>query len=404
MPGFRYQALDRNGRTVHGVIDAASRAGVIEQLQNAGQLPIHADEIGGNHIRLSALRLRRQRMARDDVLLLTGELATLLQAGLPLDQALKTLAGLTDSAPLRDLIHQLTVRVQSGAALSAALAEHAGVFDSLYINMIRAGEAGGSLESAIARLAAYLERMKELRSSVVNALIYPAILLIVSVLSLFFLMSFVVPRFVPLFAEAGQPLPLFTSLVFSLSGLLNRFWWLLMLFAAAAVWLAKNRLSEPERRLAFDAWCLRLPVLGELICEIEMARFARTLGTAMHNGVPLLSGLRLVREVLGNRLLAVTTDRVIAGLEQGRGMAAPMQAAGVYPALAVQLIGIGEESGRLEIMLDRIADIYDSDIKTRLKRLLTLLEPVLILGLGGLVALIILSILAAMLGLNELVI
>lgn len=408
MPVFRYKAVSGNGGDIlRGEIEAASRELAVAQLQSAGHLPISADEIGERRSfdagRLLAWR-QRNRINRKDLALFTRELATLVQAGLPLEQALQTLSSLNQGAPMLRLSGDLLERIRGGASLSDAMADKVEVFGALYINMVRAGEASGALDVVIGRLADYLERMAALRAYVISAMIYPVILLGFSALSLLILLTFVVPEFVPLFEDAGQSLPWLTQLVFTVSSLFQQYWWLLLLLVTVTVWLMNKRLSEPAYRLRFDSGCLRLPYIGKVIKQMEMARFSRTLSTALGNGVPLLTGVRLVREVLYNRKMAAVIEAVLASLEQGQSMAKPLKESGVYPELAIQLIAVGEAGGQLETMLAKIADIYDDEVQAGIKRLLTILEPALILGLGALIALIIVSVLLAVLSLNALVI
>ena len=407
MPLFRYKAVAADGQSLNGEMEASSKKDVISHLQHTGHLPISAEEIVGNK-KLSLTGIQklfdRNKIDQNDVVLITRELATLMQAGLPLDQALKTLSELDTSPAIKVLLHGIHNKIQGGASLSDAIAEYEKVFSRMYINIIRAGEASGALHIVIERLANYMERMSTLRSSVITALIYPGILLVVSLLSLVVLMTFVVPQFIPLFDDVGQALPLLTQLVFSASVLFQQFWWLGLGLFTLTVVVIEKQLKQADKRMSFDAWRLRLPVIGELLKELEMARFARTLSTTMANGVPLLTGIRLVRDVIGNRVIAKVMDDVIASLEQGQTMARPIKDSTVCPALAVQLIEVGEESGQLEPMLRKIADIYDTKVQTSIKRMLTLFEPILILGLGGLIAVIIMSILLAILGLNDLVI
>ena len=343
-------------------------------------------------------------MSRKDLALFTRELATLLQAGLPLEQALQTLRRLNQAPPLLRLADELLEKIRGGAGLSEALAGKSDIFGNLYINMVRAGEASGAMEVVIDRLADYLERMAALRAYVAGAMIYPAILLGFSVLSLIILMTFVVPEFVPLFEDAGQNLPWLTQWVFALSTLFRQYWWGLLVVLTVAVWLIHKHLADPSMRLRFDAWCLRLPYFGTVIRQLETARVCRTLSTALGNGVPLLTGVGLVREVIGNRRMAAVMDSVQAGLEQGQTLSRPLAASGVYPELATQLIAIGEAGGQLDTVLDKVAEIYDKEVQTAVKRLLTIMEPVLILGLGALIALIIISVLLAVLSLNALVV
>ena len=406
MPKFKYKAVGSNGQVIKGELSAPSQQAAINSLQNAGHLPISAQEIDTNKkLQEQFLQFfqRRDTVRQKDIVILMGELATLLHAGLPLDHALKTMEGISSSQPIKNLLNTILQRVQGGANLSDAMEEQGSIFSRLQINMIRAGEAGGSLHTVIERLAIYLERMSELRSTVTTALIYPAILLIIAFLSLFILMTFVVPQFIPLFEDAGQTLPLITQIVFSTAELFKTTWWIILCLFTLSIWIIDKQLAIPAKRKQFDAWCLRLPHIGDLIMQMETARFTRTLGTLMNNGVPLLSAVRLVRDVINNRVMSEVMNTVVAHLEQGQRLAKPLRESKLFPPLTVQLVEVGEESGDLEEMLIKIADIYDKAVQTSIKRMLTLLEPVLILGLGILIAVIIFSILVPMISMNELV-
>ena len=404
MPVFRYKAVAADGRMTYGEIDAPSRSIAISRLQSSGHLPISADEVDKKKERLRKLLSifrRSEKVRNQDVIALTRELATLLQAGLPLDSALQTLSNVSTAMPVKSMVKRIQERVRSGLSLSSAMAEHDRVFNRLYLNMVRAGEAGGSLSVVIDRIAGYLERSGELRASIITALIYPAILVVIALLSLLVLMTFIVPQFVPLFEDAGQALPLITQIVFTGAQILRDYWWAFLIIFTAAIWYLDRQLQNPAFRARFDTGLLKLPRAGTLIAQMEMARFSRTLGTLLNNGVPLLTGVGLVKDVITNTTIAKLIDRVATSLEQGQRMAQPLKAAGYIPSLAVQLIEVGEESGQLESMLLKIADIYDREIQATVKRMLALLEPVIILLLGGMIAVIILSILLALVGLND---
>jgi len=408
MPKFYYKAVAANGELLEGEMDAATQAMVIGKLQNAGHVPISADEIAAS---LSSSRLnqlttffQKEKINDKDITLLTRELATLLHAGLPLDHALQTLEELSHQGPVKSMVQDVHARVQGGAAFSEALDAQNGVFSPLYLNMIRAGEAGGALDAILERLADYLEQSAELKATVKSALIYPGILFSIAGISVFVLLLFVVPQFVPLFEDVGQALPLPTQIVFSTAEILRQYWWALLGLFAATLWVVDRQLQDPVKRQHWDAWCLSVPVYGELLIKLEVARFSRTLGTLLTNGVPVLSAVTIVREIIMNRVIADIVDAVATSLEQGRGMAQPLLESNYFPALAVQLIQVGEGTGQLENMLLKIADIYDKEVRTTIKRLLTLLEPILIIGLGAIIAFIIVSILVAILELNELVI
>ena len=406
MPTFRYKAVSRKeGSIQHGMIEAPSRELAVAQLQSAGHLPISAEEVDARRT-VDTTRFagwwQREKVTRKDIALITRELAILTHAGLTLEQSLQTLSQLKLSAPAQRLVDDLVDGIRGGASLSEALASHARVFSNIYISMIRAGEASGAMDAVIARLADYLERMSRLRTQIISALVYPSILLGFSVLSLFVLMTFVVPVFVPLFEDAGHSMPWLTQGVFAFSALFQQYWWGLFTLLGLLAWVINKYLSEGSSRLHFDTWSLQLPYIGRVIQCVEMTRFSRTLSAALVNGVPLLAGVRLVKDTIGNRRIAEVMEAVMVSLEQGESMVKPMKESGACPDLALQLIEVGEASGQLETMLARVADIYDDEVQTAIKRLLTVLEPVLILGLGALVALIILSILLAMLSLNTL--
>ena len=408
MPAFHYKAVAASGEMLEGEMDAPSQSIAIERLQSAGHMPISAEErtgkAGPSRLHLLSTAFQVKQIRSKDINILTRELATLLHAGLPIDHALKILEELSSHAPVKALVMDIYSRVQGGATLSNAMEAQGEAFSHLYLNTIRAGEASGALDVVLTRLADYMERSAELRSSVFSALLYPAILFVVAVMSIFVLMTFVVPQFVPLFEDVGQALPLLTQLVFGSAELMRQYWWILLALVAFSAWLINKQLQNPDVQLLWHARCLQIPLYGELITKLEVARFTRTLGTLLVNGVPLLSAVAIVRDAMSNRVLANVIDEVALSLEQGDRLARPLAQSNLFPPLAVQLIAVGEETGQIENMLLKVADIYDDETRITIKRFLTLVEPVLILGLGLVIALIIISILVAMLGLNELVV
>jgi general secretion pathway protein F len=334
---------------------------------------------------------------------ITRELATLLRAGLPLDRALETLIGLAPTPPVRALLQGIRDEVRGGKSLSQALDARRDVFSRFYVNIVRAGEAGGALGAVLTRLADTMERNKELKGTIASAMIYPVILICVAVVSVMVLLLFVVPQFKSQFAQAGKSLPLPTTIVIASGEFVHDYWWLIIIAVVVGVWLGRKLFASPGFRRGLDGWVLRRALLGEMVAKIETARFSRTLGTLLGNGVTLLSGLAIVKETLGNRVMAEVLDGVIANLREGKGFGRPLLATGVYPRLATQMILVGEESGRLEEMLNRIADVYDREVQVVIKRFLAVMEPVMILGLAVIVGFIVLSILLGVLGMSELV-
>lgn len=408
MPRFEFKALSATGEVLRGEHEAPDCAAVVAHLRNLGHLPVSAREVTGTRAPLSFRTLlhwwNEERTSSTDVVTFTQELATLLRAGIPLDNALRMLEETCGGVEFRRRITAIRQSVQGGNTVADSLATQDGVFGLLYINLVRAGEAGGMLPEVMERLATYLEGMAALRTSVVTALIYPAVLFVVAIISLIALMTIVVPQFLPLFTDAGATLPWLTQLLFWVAAVMRGYWWLLLALTVAAVLLATYALDMPTNRLRLDAALLHAPILGQLLLSMDTARFSRTLGTLLDSGVPLLSAISLARDVIGNRVLAHTMDAVSESLHRGERIAPSLRSVAMLPSRAIQLIEVGEESGRLPQMLEKVAEIYDREVETTLKRLLTILEPVLILGLGGLIAVIIISILVAMLGLNELVV
>jgi general secretion pathway protein F len=409
MPVYRYRAVNNAGDVAAGELDAANESEIVERLRDQGLMPMQVVAAAGERAAGAQPAGRRKslfaprRVTRTHLLSITRELATLLHAGLPLDRALEILIGLATAEPVAVLLQNVRDSVRGGKSLSQALDMHRDVFSRFYVNIVRAGEAGGALGVVLSRLADTMERNKELRESVVSALIYPTILIFVAVASIMVLLVFVVPTFQQTFQQAGKALPLPTQIVILLGTGLRQYWWAILLFVIAVVWLFRRRLRRPEVRYRWDGRLLRMPLLGDLLAKVEVARFARTLATLLGNGVTLLSGLSIVKETMTNSVLANALDGVVTRLREGKGFGRPLIETNIYPRLATQMILVGEESGRLEEMLVRVADVFDREVATSIKRFLAVLEPVMILTLAVMVLAIVLSILMGIVGMSELV-
>ena len=404
MPRYRYEAVDSAGEMLRDEMDAPTPEAVIDRLRDQGLLPLTVHEAKGGFLGGGLSQpwfSKRRALSRKSVGLLTQQLASLLQAGMPLDRALTILIGVSEDDQARTLLERVQDKVRGGSSLADAL-EAQGAFSRFYLNMIRAGEAGGALEVVLKRLTEFLERSQALRETVTSALIYPMILLSVSALSVIILLTFVVPQFQRLFADAGKALPLATQIVIAVGDGFRNYWWVGVLLLLLMVAVLRQQFSQPASRARWDRWFLTMPLFGDLIAKVETARLSRTLGTLLGNGVSLLNALTIVRETLTNQVLATALGEVSEHVKTGRGLAEPLQEAGTFPKLAVQMIRVGEETGQLQEMLLQVADTYDGEVQTAIKRMLTLLEPVLILGLGVIIAGIIMSILVAILSLNEL--
>jgi len=403
MAQFLVKAVDRNGQKTETLRVAQDEATLLRQLRSEDLLPIKIIPADQRPWALWRPGLRSQRLRQKEVLGFTRELATLLSAGLPLDRSLKVLLELF---PSESMLHKVTQRileqVKGGAQLSVALENEGEAFSRLYISMVRAGEAGGALAAVLERLAEYLERSRELRSSVLTAMFYPAILMVMAVLSLVVLLAFVVPQFEEMFASAGKELPVPTQVVIALADLIRSYGWAGLIFILMAIRGVQVWLQDPGRRYRFHRLLLRLPLLGDLLVRLEVARFSQTLSTLLTAGVSLLPALVIVREVIGNAVLRESVSEAAEKLKSGGDISVALEQAGQFPVMALQMIRMGEETGHLPEMLARMSEIYEGEVRTAVQRLLTLLEPVLILGLGIAIAAIIMSILVAVVSVNEL--
>jgi general secretion pathway protein F len=403
MPLFSYKVVNNQGVTEEGARDASDEQALLLELQKQGLIPIRIELAKDKTFLGFRLKSSSMRLSQKEIGMLTGELATLLESGLPLDRSLTILLQLTEENPkLNKLVANVLEKVKAGKALADALESQSGVFSKFYLNMIRAGEMGGNLGGVLQRLAEYLERTKELKDTVSTALIYPAILLVMSMASLFVMLTFVVPQFKEMFDSAGKALPVPTQIVVALAELLQGYWWLLLLILLGSIQFMKSQLSNPVSKKAWDGRFLNLPLLGEVLTNMETANFSRTFGTLLGNGVSILKSLGIVRETVTNTVLAEFLEDCEEQLKQGRTMSEALSRENLFPKLAVQMIKMGEETGRLEEMLLRVAVIYDKQLKTTIQRMLALLEPALIISLGLMIAGIIVSILLAILSVNDL--
>ncbi|HVF64193.1 MAG TPA: type II secretion system F family protein [Casimicrobiaceae bacterium] len=412
MARFRYKAVGTTGEVATGELEAANESEIVDRLRDQGLMPMQiAPAIPGatTATLTSGAKAPRQslftpkRVTNAQLVAITRDLATLLNAGLPLDRALEIMIGLAITPPVAALLQGVRDDVRGGKALSQALDARRDVFSRFFVNIVRAGEAGGALGVVLARLADTMERNRELRESVKSALIYPTILIAVAAISVVVLLIYVVPQFETTFAQAGKALPISTAIVVAIGRFFRNWWWAVAIGAVVLVWWWRGFVKRPSVRRAVDERMLTMPLVGDLVRKVEVARFARTLATLLGNGVTLLSGLSIVKETMDNGVLAEALDGVTARLREGKGFGRPLADTGLYPRLATQMILVGEESGRLEEMLVRVADIFDREVQIAIRRFLAVLEPVLILSLAVLIGGIVFSILLGVMGMSELV-
>ena len=400
---FTYKAINQLGETEEGTRDVADEQALITALQSEGLIPVHVAAGNNRSFFSTGFGLKTSKLSQKDIALLTGELATLLESGLPLDKSLLVLMDLTeDNERLTKLIARVLEKVKGGVSLADALEQQQGIFSKFYLNMIRAGEAGGALDEVLTRLSEYLERSQELKDSVSTALIYPIILLVMSLASLFIMLTFVVPQFTEMFESAGKALPVSTQIVVGLAEWLQAYWWALLIGFLFISSYMKYQLADPLRKKVWDGRFLKLPLAGTIITNKETANITRTLGTLLGNGVSIISALVIVRETVDNLVIASTIADAEEHLKQGKNLSDALLEKHLLPKMALQMIKMGEETGRLEEMLLRVASIYDKQLRVAIQRLLAFLEPVLIITLGLMIAGIIVSILLAILSVNDL--
>lgn len=395
MPLYRYKALNSRGEVLDGQMEAANDGEVVLRLQEQGHLPIEAALAGtGGGESVWRGLLKPKPFAGERLVQFTQQLATLLGAGQPLDRGLTILLELPEDEVAKRTIGDIRDAVRGGAALSTALERQHGVFGKLYINMVRAGEAGGSLQDTLSRLADYLERSRQMRSRVINALIYPAILLAMVSLSLLFLLGYVVPQFAAMYDSLDAQLPIFSRLVIGL-GVFVRDWWIVLIVAPVSLlwWLDRKR-RQPAFRAWLDEWLLRRKFAGALVAKIETARLARTLGTLLRNGVPMMTALGIGRNVLGNQVLAEDVDAAAGEVKNGVALSTALAKGKRFPRLALQMIQVGEESGALDTMLLKTADTFETETGLALDRMLAALVPVVTLVLASVVGVVILAVLS----------
>lgn len=400
---FVYKAVAHDGTVQEGTKEAKDEAHLIDYLQSEGLIPLKISLSGSSLSHLFSFKRSQEGLSQKEVNLFTKELATLLQAGLPLDRSLVVLMELIDpDSKIHDLIKKVLERVKGGVNLADALEAKSSAFSRFYINMLRAGEAGGSVDIVLGQLSEYLEKSKELKDTVSTALIYPTVLVVMALGSVFLLLTFVVPQFTEMFESAGKELPISTQIVVGTAEWLQSYWWILLIGGFATFFIMRYELTVGPRKAQWDGIILSLPLFGEIIRNTSTTNFTRTLGTLLSNGVPILTALGIVKGTLSNLVLIDALTLAEDNLKQGKDMSSALIESGQFPKMATQMIKMGEETGKMEEMLARTAETYDKQLKITIERMLAMLEPILIVTLGLLIAGIIISILSAILSVNDL--
>ncbi len=407
MPVYEYKALNQAGKTTSGIIDADSPVGARQKLRGSGIFPVEVKETTSRSRAVvsgqASVSTLFQRVRPAEVSVLTRQLSILLGAGIPLVASLDSIISQITNPLLKKIMAQIKESVNEGNSLAFSLSNHPKIFSQVYVNMVRAGEASGSLDLVLDRLAELGERQEALRGRFNAAMAYPVIMFFIGTGILSFLVTFIVPEITGIFEGLNQTLPLPTLILLGLSNFLKSFWWLVLLLLIGVIVLLKQLIKTPKGIYIWDKIKLRTPVLGDINIKIAMARFGRTLGSLIQNGVPLLSALEIVRSIVNNTLISKDIDNAMEQIGEGRSLASPLDRSRWFPPIAVQMITVGEQSGEMENMLNKIADIYEGETESRIMALTAMLEPLMILAMAASVGFIVFSILLPIFQINQMI-
>jgi type II secretion system protein F len=401
MAEYLYKAATLGGQVVEGSMEGKNEKAIVQSLHQLGYIPVRIVSTQEKGAALRGPSFFRQRVGVKNLLIFTQELSTLISAGLPIDRSLQILGSLTENRRLREVVQDILKRIEGGNSLAEALENHPRIFTKLYINMVKAGESGGFLETILSRLAKYLQSTKEIREYLVSVMIYPLILTLVSGISITVLVTFVIPRFARIFTDMKQAIPLPTQIMLSISQSVKDYWWVGLGIIALVYLGLKIYTQNEDRKWRWDLFKLRWIAVGNLIKKVEIARFSRTLGTLLQSGVPILPALNLVREISQNLAISRAITHIHDRLREGKGISKSLRETDVFPPLAVHMIEVGEETGRLDEMLAKVAETYEENVQTSVKRFVSLLEPLIILVMGLIVGFIVISMLLAIFSINE---
>ena len=401
MATFYYKAVAKGGGLIDGSLEGRDDKAVAVRLQEMGLIPIQiAGRQASSPFKLN-LKWRFRKIGSKEVMFFTQELSTLVNAGLPLDRSLGICRSLSQNPALQSLVEEVLQGIKQGKTFADSLSSHPEAFSKLYINMVRAGEASGSLPLVLDRLVEFQQSADELKSYLISSLIYPALLALVGFASIVVLLNFVIPKFAQVFRDAGQSLPLPTQVLLTISEFSKAYWWLMGAALAGVFVLFKRFVGTAKGRNSWDRFKLRIFLLGDVLLKMEVSRISRTLGTLIHNSVPLIQSLNIVRDISGNTVIANSISDIAEGVKKGEGVAKPMERASVFPPLAVHLVEVGEETGRLDAMFLELARVYDKEVRSSIKNLIALFEPMMILVMGVVVGVVVISILLAIVSIND---
>ena len=405
MTVFVYKATDQNGQLVEGDLEAPNYHVAVKQIQKLNYFPIKVTEGKpgsgfslGN--KLSWTDFFGQ-VSQKELLTFTQQLSTLVGAGITLDGSLSSLTKLTEKENLKEILADIQKRVHGGSSFAEALAEHPKTFSKLYVNMIRAGEEGGVLTASLDRLAKFMEKSEDLKNNIRSALVYPAILALVGGAAVVVLITVVIPRFSVLFEDMGTALPLPTKLMLGLSAVVSNYWWLLLILFILVIVGFLSYIKTEQGKYRWDSLVLKLPLFGTLVQKIEVSRFSLTLSTLLKSGVPVLHALGIVKTILSNSVVVAAMSPLLAGLKSGKGLSGPLKQSGIFPPMAVHMITVGESSGTLDDMLNKVSETYDKEVELAIKQLISLIEPMMILLMALIIGFIVISMLLAIFSIND---
>lgn len=397
MPKYFYKATNKEGQTVTGVVSSDSKALAINDVRTLGLYPTTVREAS----KRDEKRARKEKKGIDElyfggvktkeIVTMTRQLSTLIDAGLPLLRSINVLIAQLKPCKLRDILKECAQDIQTGATFSEALAKHPKQFDRLFVNMVKAGEVGGMLEVVLQRLATFMERREALKRRVKGAMVYPIAVLLIAAAIVSFLLVKVVPVFDEIFSEMGGELPAPTKFLIACGDFMVYKWWMILLVINSTIIALKLSMKFRFVQRIVDIVSLKMPLIGDLVTKIGVARFARTLGTLISSGVPILQALKITRETIGNSVIQDAVDKVHDSIKEGDTIAAPLDETKVFPPMVVNMIDVGEETGQLDSMLNKVADIYDQEVEVAVEAMLTLMEPMIIVVLGGIIGFIVVS-------------
>lgn len=406
MPVYEYKALNKKGKSCKGQIDADSESKARSKLKNSGKYPISLQEsLGrGKSSRQGPFgKSLFERIKSDDIHVVTRQLATLLGAGIPLINALASLIEQSSNPALKRVLAQVRDSVNEGSTLTSALSQHPKLFSNIYINMVRSSEASGSLDVVLERLADFGENQKALQAKFKAALVYPIFMAVIGIGILFFLITYIVPNITRIFTDMERVLPLPTRILILASDLLRDYWWLGVLLCIAFYALIRLLLAQKSGRRLWDRIKLTFPIIGSVNKKIILARFASTLGSLLKSGVPLITSLQIVSSLVNNQLIGKVIDEAIEKIEKGKSMSSALEASVWFPPLFLQMISVGEQSGQLEAMLDKVATAYEREVESSIMGMTALIEPIMISSMGLAVGFVVLSILLPIFEMNQMI-